>query len=128
MQFHDLPRARCWLEVNTGAIAHNLHLAQSLLRPESTLIAVLKADAYGLGIASVGRLLWAQGVRHFAVACLEEAFSLREALPRAWILCMGETLSGALREAVQAEIRLTVGDMDSAERAAAAAARGRYRR
>lgn len=121
MTIHDLPRARCWLEVSTKALLHNLGVARSLLRPQTELIAVLKADAYGLGIKPVGRLFWQNGVTRFAVACLEEAFLLREALPEAWILCMGETLGGALKEAVQAEIRLTVGSVESAERIAKAA-------
>ena len=119
----DLPRARCWLEVDLSAVAHNLRLARSLTRPETRLIAVLKADAYGLGLIPAARLLWREGVRHFAVACLEEAFSLREALPDAWILCMGETLEGALRPAVEREIRLTVGSFDAARRVSGTAER-----
>ncbi len=118
---HDLPRARCWLEVNTDAIVQNLSVARSLLRPETELIAVLKADAYGLGIKPVGQFLWKNGAKRFAVACLEEAFELREALPEAWILCMGETLGGAVKEAVQTDIRLTVGSLEAAERIARAA-------
>lgn len=116
MSLHDLPRARCWLEVDTSAIVHNLSLARGLLGDGVSLIAVLKADAYGLGLESIGQLLWRQGVRRYAVACLEEAFRLREALPQAWILCMGETLDGALEQAVAAEIRFTVGALDSALR------------
>lgn len=42
----DAPRARCYLEVNTAAIANNLAAARELLKPETRLIAVLKADAY----------------------------------------------------------------------------------
>lgn len=117
----DLPRARCWLEVSTDALLHNLEVTRSLMKPGTTLIAVLKADAYGLGIRPVGQLLFRNGVRHFAVACLEEAFQLREAVPDASILCMGETLDGALKEAVDAEIRLTVGSMESARRVSKAA-------
>ena len=118
MNCHDLPRARCWLEVNTAALVHNLEVARSLLRPGTELIAVLKADAYGLGIRPVGQLLWKHGVTHFAVACLEEAFELREALPQAWILCMGETLNRVILEAIQADIRLTVGSLAAAARVA----------
>ena len=70
----DAPRARCYLEVNTAAIANNLAAARELLKPKTRLIAVLKADAYGYGLRTVGRFLWTQGVRHFAVACLSEAF------------------------------------------------------
>ena len=118
---HDSPRARCWLEVNTAAILNNLRVTREHMLPDTQLIAVLKADAYGLGIMPVGKLLWANGVRRFSVACLEEAFQLREALPDAWILCMGETLDGNLKGAVSAGIRLTVGAYDSARRISAAA-------
>ena len=118
---HDLPCARCWLEVDTKALVSNLKLIRSLMKKGTNLIAVLKADAYGLGIVTVGKLLWQQGVHMFAVACLEEAFSLREALPDSWILCMGETLDGALEDALQAEIRLTAGSPNSTKRISRAA-------
>ena len=123
MPSHDFPRARCWLEVDAAAVAHNLRLARSLLKPGAELIAVLKANAYGLGLSPIARLLWEQGVRRFAVACLEEAFLLREALPDAWILCMGETLSGNLDAAVSQGVRLTVGSYHAAKRASDAAER-----
>ena len=121
MMCHDAPRARCYLEVDTAAIAANLAAAQSLLHQHTRLIAVLKADAYGYGLREVGRFLWAQGVRHFAVACLSEAFELRDALPEAWILCMGESLDGALDTAILQGIRLTVGTCESARRISQAA-------
>ena len=117
----DFPCARCWLEVDMSALAHNLRVAQSLLRPETELIAVLKADAYGLGLTPVARLFWQHGVRRFAVACLDEAFALKEALPDAWVLCMGETLGGAMDAAVKCGVRLTVGSWEAARRVSEAA-------
>lgn len=112
----DHPRARCWLEVDLAAIKNNLQVVRSRMQADTQLIAVLKADAYGLGAAAVGRYLWENGVRMFAVACLDEAFALREALPDAWILCMGETLGGALEKAVEQKIRLTAGSLQAAIR------------
>lgn len=124
---HDLPRSRCWLEVDTHAILNNLKIIRGLMKAETQLIAVLKADAYGLGIVPVGQLLWEHGVRRFSVACLEEAFELRAALPEAWILCMGETLDGALEEAVREHIRLTAGAYESACRIAHAAEKAKQK-
>jgi len=112
----DHPRSRCWLEVDLSAIKNNLHVAQSFMEKDVQLIAVLKADAYGLGAAQVGRCLWENGVRMFAVASLDEAFVLREALPDAWILCLGETMGGALEMAIKHEIRLTAGSLQAAMR------------
>ena len=120
---HDMPRSRCWLEVDTGVVLNNLNVIRSLLKPNTDLIAVLKADAYGLGAGPVARLLNKNGVCRFSVACLEEAFQLRDVIPDAWILCMGETLDGALEDAVEAGIRLTVGSFESAARISRAAQR-----
>lgn len=117
----DLPRARCWLEVDTDAIKNNLRAVRRRMNGKSELVAVLKADAYGLGIVPVGRLLWANGVRFYAVACLDEAFALRDALPDAWILCMGETLDGALAAAITEKIRLTAGSIEALQRISEAA-------
>ena len=47
--------------------------------------AAVKADAYGLGASAVAPALQAAGCRHFFVAHLEEALSLRPLLPDAWI-------------------------------------------
>ncbi|MBR5231636.1 MAG: alanine racemase [Clostridia bacterium] len=112
----DHPRARCWLEVDLGAVKNNLQLTQTYLKKDTNLIAVLKADAYGMGAPAVGRCLWENGVRMFAVASLDEAFILREALPDAWILCMGETLDGNIEGAVLQGIRLTAGSLPAALR------------
>ena len=112
----DLPRARCWLEVDLSALKNNLQVTRQMMNADAQLIAVLKADAYGMGAAQVGRYLWENGVRMFAVACLDEAFILREALPDAWILCMGETLGSTIEKAVQQKIRLTAGSLQAAIR------------
>ncbi len=53
-------------------------------------IGVIKADAYGHGALAVVRALSAEGCRHFAVSCLEEAISVREAAEDADILIFGD--------------------------------------
>ena len=67
----DAPRARCYLEVDTAAIANNLAAARELLKPETRLIAVLKADAYGYGLRDVYKrqALWTALV---AFVCVKE--------------------------------------------------------
>ena len=44
--------------------------------------AVVKANAYGLGAEHIAAALYAAGCRHFFVAHLEEAITLRRAIPR----------------------------------------------
>jgi len=65
------------LEIDLGAITHNYHFLRSQLAT-AQCGAVLKADAYGLGLQTVSPVLKAAGCRNFFVAVLEEALSLRE--------------------------------------------------
>jgi alanine racemase len=63
--------------IHLDAILHNYKLIQSLA-PNSRIVAVVKANAYGHGALPVARHLAAHA-QAFAVACLEEALLLRQA-------------------------------------------------
>ena len=63
--------------------------ALDALHPGATTAAVVKADAYGLGVAPVCRALSRAGCSTFFVAYLEEALAVRKALglgPRIFVL------------------------------------------
>ena len=64
---------RTWVELDAAALRHNAGVARQLAGPEGGVIAVVKADAYGLGVCSVVPELAAAGVDAFAVATLDEA-------------------------------------------------------
>jgi len=64
--------------IDLSALRHNLGVARRCA-PASRLFAVVKANAYGHGIARVGRVLAEAGVDGFALLELEAAIALREA-------------------------------------------------
>ena len=70
------------LSVDLDAVAANYALLDEK-SPGAICAAVVKADAYGLGLAPVARRLAHEGCRHFFVAQLAEAISLRESLESA---------------------------------------------
>jgi alanine racemase len=72
------------LTVNLTAIRANYQLLKSRHAKQS-LAAVIKANAYGMGVKEVADALWAEGCRTFFVATLEEALLLRKQLPDARI-------------------------------------------
>lgn len=72
------PSANKWIEVHLEALQHNLHEVRRHLTPGCRLIAVLKADAYGLGAVELANQLAQEGVDYFAVSFLDEALELRE--------------------------------------------------
>lgn len=63
--------------INLSALRHNFAIAQSLA-PNSKLIPVIKANAYGHGAEQCAAAL-SDVAPAFAVACIEEAMQLREA-------------------------------------------------
>ncbi len=66
------------LTIDLKAIAANWHALNRMTSCETG--AVVKADAYGLGIARVAPVLAAEGARQFFVAVAEEGVSLRRVL------------------------------------------------
>lgn len=67
------------LSIDLGAIARNWETLRDLHAP-GDVAAVVKADAYGLGVARVAPVLAAAGCRHFFVATPREGRVLRELL------------------------------------------------
>lgn len=71
-----MPRATV-ARIDLAAIRHNFGLARQFAGGARAM-AVIKADAYGHGIARVARTL-APDATCFAVACIEEALAIRDA-------------------------------------------------
>lgn len=65
-------------EIDLSALQHNLSIV-SRIADKRTVIAVVKADAYGHGSVEISRKLQAEGVNCLAVAYTGEAITLREA-------------------------------------------------
>ncbi|MGY9054268.1 MAG: alanine racemase [Alphaproteobacteria bacterium] len=81
------------LTIDLEAVAANWRQLARIAAPARTA-AVVKANAYGLGIAPVVRRLAAEGVTEFFVATLDEGCTLRQLLPDATIAVLGEPVTG----------------------------------
>ena len=76
-----------FIEINSAALRHNI--AQIKQRcPQKKIIAMVKANAYGCGLARVVPVL-APEVDYFGVSCLEEALVVRELTDAPCILFEG---------------------------------------
>ena len=68
------------LQVNLSALVDNVRYFRSLLRPETRLMAMVKAFAYGTGSVEISRALQQSGlVDYLAVAVADEGVELRKA-------------------------------------------------
>jgi len=75
-------RAGAVLTVDLAALVENWRRLKAKLAPGCDMGAVVKADAYGLGLAPVARALKDAGCTTFYVAHLDEAVALRAAVGR----------------------------------------------
>ena len=82
---------RAWVEIDLDAIAHNLNEIKHFLNPDTKLIGVVKADAYGHGIVEVSKTALQNGVSILAVAFIDEAVQLRKSGITAPVLLLGST-------------------------------------
>lgn len=65
-------------EINLSALQHNLQIIKQIAQ-NRTVIAVVKADAYGHGAVEISKKLLAEGVSYLAVAYTGEARMIRDA-------------------------------------------------
>jgi len=66
------------LEIDLDAITHNLNYYRALLKPGVKVMVMVKAFAYGSGIAEIAQLLQFHKVHYLAVAYTDEGIALRK--------------------------------------------------
>lgn len=91
---------RAWIEIDEGAIAHNIRQLKKLLASKTELMAVVKADGYGHGAVRVSQIVLEAGASWLAVATVPEGIELRQAGIQAPILILGAINQAAQIEAI----------------------------
>ena len=66
------------LEVNLNAVVENLNHFRSYMKPDTKIICMVKADAYGAGAVEVSKTLQDHRVDYLAVAVADEGVTLRK--------------------------------------------------
>ncbi|WP_295199349.1 bifunctional UDP-N-acetylmuramoyl-tripeptide:D-alanyl-D-alanine ligase/alanine racemase [uncultured Chryseobacterium sp.] len=66
------------LEVNLNAILHNINYHKSLLNPGTRMMAMVKANAYGLGSYEIAEFLQHHHIDYLGVAYADEGVELRK--------------------------------------------------
>lgn len=67
------------LEVNLDSIVYNFNHYRAMLRPETGMVAMVKASGYGAGAFELARTLQSHGAAYLAVAVVDEGEELRNA-------------------------------------------------
>ena len=107
-----------------SAIGHNLRLIRSAIGPKRKILAIVKANAYGLGAVEVSKALARMGVEAFGVTCSQEGIELREAGIRQPILLLTGFWPGEERRILKYKLTPTIARLGQVELLERAAARG----
>ncbi len=100
--------------VDLGALARNYRKLVQSAAP-TAVGAVVKADAYGLGMPAVAGALASVGCREFFVASLDEALQLRALLPEVIIYNLGGVQAAAVPLLVAARIHPVINSFSEAQ-------------
>ncbi len=110
-----------WAEIDLRAIRSNIAGIKRLISPQTRLMAVVKANAYGHGMVEVAKVCLQEGASYLGVATPNEAVLLREAGINAQVLLLGYMPEEWAETLVQNRIEVTVFNLDTAQALAQAA-------
>ena len=109
----DVPRG-AWVEVELGAIAHNLRIVRKHIGMNRQLMAVVNADAYGHGAVRVAKTALENGADCLGVSSVEEAIELREADIEAPVLVLSQPPMRTIPQLLAYDVMPTVTTRDFA--------------
>jgi alanine racemase len=113
MSVESVPLRPAWVEVNLGAIEHNVRRLTEIARG-ADLMAMVKANAYGHGAVPVSQAALRGGATWLGVFSAGEGIQLRRAGIEAPILVVGYTPPNWTRAAIEHRLTLSVFSMESA--------------
>lgn len=99
---------RTWAEVNIDSVENNIKVVKSLIKPTCSVMAIVKADAYGHGAPMIAKALSKEGIDYFGVSNLDEALQLRHNDIAEPILILGYTPLENISELIKYNITQTV--------------------
>ena len=103
------------LEIDLRAVVANWR-ALCARHPSGPVAGVVKADGYGLGARQIAAALHRAGCRHFFVAYLNEALTIRDVVPGAMLGVLSGLIHGTEDECVAYELTPVLGSLDEITR------------
>ena len=105
---------RCWAEIDLASLAHNAGVARQAVAAGGEVMAVVKADAYGHGMAAVAAALEPHADA-FGVASVEEGMRLRSAGCRRPVMLLGAVVPDQFLWVIEHGLQASVSSLAEAE-------------
>ena len=101
-----------WAEIDLAALKHNIKEVQRLAGSKVTVMAIVKAEAYGHGMVEISKTCFKTGIRVFGVATVEEGVALRKRGLGSLILVLYHTPKNKLKTALKYDLSLSFYEKD----------------
>lgn len=111
------------VEIDLSALRANFRQIRQQVGESVGIMAIVKSDAYGHGLVPVAKALFAEGVRTFGVAEIDEGISLRQAGVEGAIVVLLGVGADYFPEVVEYDLQPVVYDLDNLKSLAAWAAK-----
>jgi alanine racemase len=116
-------QSRAWVEVDLDALRDNYRAVRAAVGPRPGIIAMVKADAYGLGVERVVRALDPLEPWGYGIATADEGAALREMGVRRPIVVFSPLPPQSVERAARAALVAAISDLDALDRWCDAATR-----
>lgn len=103
------------LYVSKENLKYNIEYIKEKIGKRRDIIAMVKANAYGIGESLVAGELQKIGIKNFGVANVDEAITLRKGGILGMILITGVVMQEEINEAIENDISISVSDISNVE-------------
>lgn len=102
----------CWVEVSRSALRENFSAVRHAIDPSVKIMAVVKSNGYGHGLAESAKVFVEAGTNYLGVSTLEEGLAIRKAGIDLPILVFLPLLPEEVGPALKANLTLTACSLD----------------
>ncbi|WRB87984.1 alanine racemase [Helicobacter pylori] len=104
-----------FVEVDTASLRHNFSAVKSIVPKDACVMAVVKANAYGVGAIKASEIFLQEGANYLGVATLDEALELRSHFSKTPILILGYSPNANASMLIDNDLSAMVFSLEQAE-------------
>ncbi len=104
-----------FVEVNTASLRHNFSAVKSIVPKDAHIMAVVKANAYGVGAIKASEIFLQEGANYLGVATLDEALELRSHFSKTPILILGYSPNANASMLIDNDLSAMIFSLEQAE-------------
>ncbi|GAA8573413.1 alanine racemase [Helicobacter pylori] len=104
-----------FVEVDTASLRHNFGAVKRIVPKDAHIMAVVKANAYGVGAIKASEIFLQEGANYLGVATLDEALELRSHFSKTPILILGYSPNSNASMLIDNDLSAMIFSLEQAE-------------